>query len=907
MYFESRLKNNIFDRINRSRDASYYEIMPKSVCFPENRRDILALFDYSRRSRRSVTFRAAGTSLSGQALGNDIIADISRNWQDFSYNPYNETITAQASVIAGRVNEYLSKFGRMIGPDPASINSATIAGICSNNSSGMSSGIVRNPYSTVLSMTYILPDGAVIDSNMSDSFFKDKHPILYNSIQEIRDKILNDNELVNIIKSNYEVKNVIGYSLNSFIDFFAPIDILTHLMIGSEGTLGFIEKATLKTFKIKPVKHTILLAFNDLEASSKAINSLLPTKPESMEIMDAIAVKSVGKLPEELTYLNDLNDVGAVFLIEYGFDNSENNIEKNEHIYNIINNLTIFGKAIVANSPELREKLWFIRRGILASIGGNRPKGTSIVIEDIAIPQRNFANAISELRQILDNYSFTESAIFGHCLDGNIHFLLPVDFSKSFHINRFEQFTNNLITFVKSQKGSLKAEHGTGRSMAPFVINQWGQKAYEIMREIKSLIDPDGMLNPDVILSNDNSLHIKDLKHIPQKDSLIDKCIECGFCEHICPSRNLTFTPRHRIVSFRKDTHDAENFQYLCLDTCAVDGLCETVCPIGINVGNFVKSERSKRISNNTNRLANSIIKYGKISEILLSSGIKSSNIVSKAISVKYFNRLLSLSTANIAWSSYIGNPININNLTSKQATAVYYPCCISRLMGKDDDKTDIIHTFTDICQTAGIKIKMPRNLKGQCCGMAFGSKGLKLQQITAISNLVEELFEASMHGNIPIVFDSSSCWYSFKYQSVIEDEAINNKWKKLRILDSYEFIEEYILKRLKLYKLDSIALHINCSVRKSGNAERLINFCKSLSNNIFTPNDKSCCGYAGDRGITHPELYKSAIQPKILEYKGLDFDGYYSTNIPCQTALSDGTGNSFQSIFHLIKKCLKS
>ena len=150
--------------------------------------------------------------------------------------------------------------------------------------------------------------------------------------------------------------------------------------------------------------------------------------------------------------------------------------------------------------------------------------------------------------------------------------------------------------------GSLKAEHGTGVNMAPFVEREWGPKATELMRRVKRLADPDGVLAPGVLINDDPGVHLKNLKTTPAIEEEVTTCVECGFCEPVCPSRHLTTTPRQRIVLRREMARQApgspvleallDEYEYDALETCAADGTCMLACPLGIDTGKFVKSLR---------------------------------------------------------------------------------------------------------------------------------------------------------------------------------------------------------------------------------------------------------------------------------------------------------------------------
>ena len=176
-------------------------------------------------------------------------------------------------------------------------------------------------------------------------------------------------------------------------------------------------------------------------------------------------------------------------------------------------------------------------------------RGTSVIFEDIAVPTDVLAPAALDLQALFRKHRYEDGIIFGHAKDGNLHFVISQSFNDAAAIRQYEAFNLDLVEMVVGKyDGSLKAEHGTGRNMAPFVEAEWGGAAFEIMVRVKSLVDPGGLLNPGVLVNHDPDAHIKDLKSLPEVEEEVDKCIECGFCESLCPSRDLTLTPRQRIV-----------------------------------------------------------------------------------------------------------------------------------------------------------------------------------------------------------------------------------------------------------------------------------------------------------------------------------------------------------------------
>jgi D-lactate dehydrogenase len=216
-----------------------------------------------------------------------------------------------------------------------------------------------------------------------------------------------------------------------------------------------------------------------------------------------------------------------------------------------------------------------------------------VIIEDVAFPVERLAEATQDLQRLFVEFNYPEAIVYGHALEGNLHFVFTQDFGDAAEVDRYRRFMDVVCELVvKKYDGSLKAEHGTGRNMAPFVEMEWGTPAFRVMQRIKALLDPQGLLNPGVILNDDAQSHLKNLKPLPAADPLVDKCIECGFCEPKCPSRGLTLSPRQRIVGWREISRlDATGtepqrsaelkqlYDYQGIETCAACGLCATACP----------------------------------------------------------------------------------------------------------------------------------------------------------------------------------------------------------------------------------------------------------------------------------------------------------------------------------------
>ena len=291
--------------------------------------------------------------------------------------------------------------------------------------------------------------------------------------------------------------------------------------------------------------------------------------------------------------------------------------------------LQLLSPAILTRDPAVQAQLWKIRKGMFPSVGAVRASGTTVIIEDVAFPVARLADAAVDLRVVLDQHGYADAIIFGHAKDGNLHFVITQGFTHAAEVLRYRDFMDDVVRLVvEKYDGALKAEHGTGRNMAPFVETEWGGDAYAIMQQIKALADPHGLLNPGVILNADPEAHISNLKTLPVVEAEVDKCIECGYCEPKCPSRDLTLTPRQRIVVRREmqrlkdsgmhgERYEAldHDFPYMALDTCAVDGLCASDCPVDIDTGKLTKRFRQIRHTSFANNVALAMARTLRLTE----------------------------------------------------------------------------------------------------------------------------------------------------------------------------------------------------------------------------------------------------------------------------------------------------
>ncbi len=924
---KERLIHDELRKLTYGTDASFYRLLPKLVIKADNEDEVVTVIKHCDKYNIPVTFRAAGTSLSGQSITDSVLLLLSHNWKDISITKDGAKITLQPGVVGGHANQRLAPYYKKLGPDPASINSAKISGIAANNASGMTSGTKQNIYNTLSGMRIVLSDGAVVDTRdeKSKEAFRKSHSSLIEAIENLSGEVKNNPALKERIEAKYSMKNTTGLGINSLIEFDDPFDILAHLMIGSEGTLGFISDITLNTVPEYPFKGTALIPFENIKTACSAIPIFRELPVFAAEIMDRAALKSVEDKPGMPEYLKTLNEEAAALLVETSAETGE---ELQKRIKIIEDSIAELPKAHpVEFTTDLKEykKLWDVRKGLFPSVCSSRKPGTTVIIEDVNFPTDRLADATLDLQALFKKHGYNDTIIWGHSLAGNLHFVFSQDFQTESEVNRYKIFMDEIAKLVvEKYDGSLKAEHGTGRNMAPFVEYEWGKEAYELMRKVKSLLDPKEILNPGVIINNDKKVHLKNLKPMPIADKLIDKCIECGFCEVQCPSRDITLTPRQRIVAYRemsrltKSGDDLsrlntlkEAYDYYGNQTCATDGLCAIACPVEINTGNLIKKLRSESISKTADSIASFLAEHMKLVTESARIGLNF---------VQFFQKILgdtlmgSIATGmrkvsgNLIpqWNKYMpkgADSIYPATKDDKPLKVVYFPSCISRSMGisKDseckDAQTTIMHK---LLQKAGYEIIYPSNLGALCCGMPFASKGFVKQGAEKAEELIKELKQASNNGEYPVLFDTSPCLYRIK--EFMEGRGANGQ---LNIYETVEFISDFMLDKLTLKKKkDTIALHVTCSSKKMGLDDKFRKVAEACVENVFIPENMGCCGFAGDRGFTHPELNASALKD-LKESLPEECDHGYSNSRTCEIGLSLHSGIEYRSIVYLVDECL--
>ena len=906
-------------------DAGFYRMTPQVVIRTRDEEEVSKILKEASARRIPVTFRAAGTSLSGQSVSNSILVVAGKHWEKYSISEDGGVIETEPGVIGAELNRALAPYGRKLGPDPASIKSAMIGGIVANNSSGMSCGVKSNADRTLLSARIVLSDGTILDTgdDTSKKHFQAQHPKFIKDIRDIREKILNDEDLVVRIKKKYSIKNVTGLNLLPFVTYSDPFDIIAHLMVGSEGTLAFVSRIRLKTIPQDPFQASAMIYFKTIEDAARAVVAMRGVDINAAEMLDRRSLASV----------NDTTGKDLTAVLTQVTASSKEDLEAK--IADVCKALEPFETVTGVNfsqDPDVCAKYWAIRSGIFPTVGGMRKRGTTCLIEDIAFHIEDLPKATADLSALLDTHGYDDSCIYGHALDGNFHFIINQSFSTQSEVDRYENMIRDVARMVvEKYDGSLKAEHGTGRNMAPFVKYEWGIRAFDIMGQVKKLFDPKNLINPGVIFNDDPECFLKNFKELPvmvpfegasqeMQDAFhrINKCIECGFCEVNCVSCGFSFSSRMRIAVNREITRLAQTgqdpeklkafikgYKYLGEETCAGDGLCSMSCPMGINVADLTHEIRREgsmpgSLSYKTWNMAAEHFHGTKnaLRGVLTLAGVARC-IVGKQImggmcSVMHKTLKVPLWTPSTP-NSYRA-PKTPRSIASEDKV-VYFPSCLNQMMGKTKGtpvKKPLVEETIELLNKAGYEVIFPANKDSLCCGTIWESKGMPDIADKKVRELEDALWEASEQGRYPVLCDQSPCLHRMR-----------TKIKKMHLYEPAEFIWKFLRDRLEFtQKEEKVAVHQTCTMRLMGLGGTLVDLAGLCAKEVVVPQGVGCCGFAGDKGMTHPELNAYALRKLREQVK--DVKVGYSNSRTCEIGLQTNSGIPYISIVYLVNACTR-
>jgi len=893
-------------------DASHYLVVPREVHLAQDVVDIVRLFTASRSDGIPLTFRSGGTSLSGQGVTNHRLVDTRRHFRSIEVLNEGSRVRVGPGATVRQVNGRLARFGYRLGPDPASESAATLGGVIANNSSGMLCGTTTNAYRTLESVVVVLLSGTILDTGAVDAGAQllGVEPEIHRGLIRLRDRIRGNPESVRSVERLFSLKNTMGYAVNAFLDFDDPVDILSHLMVGSEGTLGFISSATMRTVPVRSHVATGFLVFDSLRAATSSLPELLSCGLAAIEVLDATSLRVAQRDPAAGRALPGLQvDQHAGLLVEFQEQTEADLREGVERADRVLAGLDLALPGELTTAATTRADLWHVRKGLYAAVAGARPSGTTALLEDVAVPVPELAGTCEALTRLFDRHGYQESVIFGHAKDGNIHFMLNEQFDGRSSGTRLAAFTEDMVQLILQTGGTLKAEHGTGRMMAPFVERQYGAELYAVMREIKELFDPRGILNPGVIINDDATIHLQDLKRTPTVQAEIDSCVDCGFCEPVCPSRDLTVTPRQRIALRRELARALQDgdrqlvqalqraSEYQLIQTCAADGMCATVCPVGIDTGALVKDLRSQQAAGVQRRAWSRAARHWSITTRAAAGAMKlARRMPGLATRVSGLARA-GLGTETVPeWTSTLPTGGRSRRpRPSNDPVAVLMPACVGSMFGPEPGFPGVTDALLRLCDQAGVEVTIPDGVDSACCGTPFASKGMTEAHQVMRERVRDWLWSATEGGRLPVVVDAASCTEGL---TGLLADIEGSHGTQIVVVDAISFVRDTVLARLpEPARMPSIAVHPTCSTTRLGITPALLDLAARIADQVYVPDGWGCCGFAGDRGMLHPELTASATAGQAAEVARLDAAAHASANRTCEIGMTRATGKPYAHI----------
>ncbi len=912
---EPRLRNRISDRLAMAHDASHYLLTPRAVVAPTSADEVAAAIRVALAHDVGVTFRSGGTSLSGQGVTDQLMIDTRRHFREVEVLDNGERVRVQPGVTVRQLNAHLAPYGRKFGPDPASEVACTIGGVVANNSSGMLCGTWANSYRTLDSAILVLPTGITVDTGRTDAdeWLRHQAPELWQGLSQLRDQVRANPDWVERITALFAIKNTMGYGINSFLDHDRAVDILAHLVVGSEGTLAWVAEATFRTLPLHTEIATGLLVFDNLHAATDALPALVDSGLAAIELLDAASLRVASTDPQAPGLITQLDvDQHAALLVEHQRADGAELADAVDRTQSVVGRLRLAEAGEMTPDAKTRKGFWHVRKNLYAAVAGARPSGTTALLEDIAVPVENLADTCGELEQLFDRYDYDGSVIFGHARDGNIHFLINERFDQPGRLDRYDAFTEDMVEAVLSRGGTLKAEHGTGRIMAPFVERQYGSDLYAVMRQVKQLCDPTGVLNPGVLITDDKQAHVKHLKETPTVEEEVDRCVECGYCEPVCPSRDLTLTPRQRIVLRREQARAeaagetelarqiAKDYSYDGLQTCAVDGMCATACPVLINTGDLVRRLRAEGTGaapqagwkaaaqhwDGFTRIASTGL---SVADAVPSVLPKAATAVARAVAGKDNVPLI---TGDLPKGGDRRLPLRADD-----PAAVFFPSCTATMFGAQALGSS--GAFLALCERAGVEVRVPDQIGSLCCGTPWKSKGMTKGLSVMADRVADALWEATDHGRLPVVVDAASCTEGLR--EVHHDHPVG---QQVTFIDAVHFVREKVAPGLSVTsRIDSIVLHPTCATTRLGVDGDLVALAELVAEDVTVPKAWGCCAFAGDRGMLHPELTASATAEEAAEVATLNGTAHASANRTCEIGMSRATGKDYVHVLELVEQ----
>lgn len=577
-------------------DASIYRVPPQAVVLAESEDDIAGTIGYAVSRGIPLTPRAAGTNLTGSAIGSGIILDVSRMNRILEVNREERWARVQPGIVLTELNKQLSSHGLLFGPDPSSGDMCKLGGMIANNSSGPHTLRYGSVKDNVQRLRLCLTSSSWIEARsygLNDPALER----LLTSVPALRDVLVLTQAHVEFIAAKQPTvsKNSCGYNLFGVADALTRGSFdLPKLFVGSEGTLGVVSEARITLMEKPAATMTALIHFRSLEEVGEAVPRLLTLQPSALEVMDANTLNLIGRGSHGIPA-----DAAATLLVELDADSLDVDLrERADAMRDMCRRYKLASELTLAFDTVQREQLWKARKALYPTLYRFDPRKKPInFVDDVVVP----AERISELIRYLEEFFGGQQvpvAIFGHIGNGNAHIVPLLDVNDTGDFQKMVQAYQEIhATVLNRFGGSICGEHGDGRVRAGFVKTMFGEELYDLFVQVKHAFDPGYILNPGIKLSEASFTDHIDYTRLSKS------CATCAKCNSVCPvydvfqSEDMSARGWFEIVT-------AKDYSYLnskrVVESCLNCKSCRTICPAGVDVSDLILQKRAEH----PNRLA---------------------------------------------------------------------------------------------------------------------------------------------------------------------------------------------------------------------------------------------------------------------------------------------------------------
>ena len=574
-------------------DASIYRLTPQVVVLPEREADIDLVMDYAVTRGIPLTARAAGTNLTGSAIGSGIIVDVSRLNRILEVNPEEKWARVQPGIVLNELNAQLASTGLMFGPDPSSGDMCKLGGMLANNSSGPHTLRYGSVKDNVLSMR-VRPVEADLRVRPGGWLTAGREPVDgeglprtlagHQGLHKVFDLVRNNLDLIQAKRPRVS-KNSAGYNLFDVAEGLTRgVFDLPKLFVGSEGTLGVFSEATIRLVDRPRSTVTGMIHFRDLEEMGEAVHPLLRLDPLALEVMDANTLDLIGRSQYGIP-----DDAAATLLIEFDQEGDHGGIAQ---LRAACRQYRLSGDPMVATDLEHQRNLWKTRKALYPTLYRYDARKKPInYVDDVVVAAEHMGELIRYLDRVFGPAK-VRVAIFGHIGNGNAHVVPLLDVNDEQDFQRMvDTYYEVHETILDRFQGSICGEHGDGRVRAEMVRRMFGDELYGLFVQVKQAMDPAGILNPGVKISETAFTEHIDFERLGKS------CATCAKCNAVCPvydvfqSEDMSSRGWYEIVT-------APDYSYLdsrrVVEACLNCKSCRTICPADVDVSELILQRRAE-------------------------------------------------------------------------------------------------------------------------------------------------------------------------------------------------------------------------------------------------------------------------------------------------------------------------